>query len=247
MAVSATLAPRLYVGSFNWTTAANQIDVGATMATQDATTFEFAEGGFTNAVAGLKTFEFNATGLQDYDGATSFDAWLRANWGSYHALSCAYLGSATGNACIIGYGQMGGYRPFNAQVGAVPTTVGTLTGGRFGEGQVTAVASSAISSTGNSTPVQLGAISASQSVYAAIHVVAASGSTPSLTPRIQSASTSGGSYTNRGSAGSALADVGEQWLSTNLGSAVTDTWWRLSWTVSGSTPSFSVFAALAII
>ncbi len=247
MAVSATLAPRLYVGTWNWTTSANQIDVGATMATQPATTFEYVEGGFTTAVAGLKTFEFNSTGLQDYDGATAFDAWLRANWGSYHAVSCAYEGSALSNKCVVAYGQMGGYRPFNAQVGAIPTTVGTVSGGRFGEGQVTAVATSAITATANSTPVQLGATSAAQSVYAAIHVVAASGTTPSLTPQIQSASTSGGSYTNRGSAGTAFSAAGEQWLATSTGAAITDTWWRIAWTVSGTSPSFSVFAALAII
>lgn len=245
MAVSATLAPVIYIGGQNWTTTASQAEFGVSVATQDVTTFEYAAGGFTNSVAGLKTLGFNTTNFVDY-ADDALDEWLRSNYGTQRVVSIAYVGAATGNGAAVAYGLLNGYTPFNAQVGAVPTTVGTVDGGTFGEGQVTLISSTSLSSTTSSTPVQLGATSATQQVVAAIHVLSASGTTPSLTCRIQSASTSGGSYTNRGSAGTALSAAGDQWLTSGVG-AVTDTWWKLSLTISGTTPVFSAFAALAIV
>lgn len=245
MTVSATLAPVIYIGGLNWTTTASQAEFGADIAVQDVTTFEYAAGGFTNSVVGLKTLAFNTTNFVDY-ASGALDEWLRSNYGSQRVVSIAYVGAATGNGCAVGYGLLNGYRPFNAAVGAVPTTVGTVDGGTFGEGQVTLVSSTSLTTTTSSTPVQLGATSASQQVVAAIHVLSASGTTPTLTCRIQSASTSGGSYTNRGSAGTALSAAGDQWLTSGVG-AVTDTWWKLTLTITGTTPVFSAFAALAIV
>jgi hypothetical protein len=246
MAVSATLAPEIYIGGQRWTTTANQAEFGVDIATLDVTTFDYAAGGFTNSVAGLKTLAFNTTNFQDYaDGA--LDTWLRSNYGTQRVVSIAYVGAATGNGAAIGYGLLGGYRPFNAAVGAVPTTVGTVDSGTFAEGQVSLISTTSLTATTSSTPVQIGAISATQQVVAAIHVLSASGTTPTLTCRIQSASTSGGSYTNRSASGTALSAPGDQWLTTGTGTAVTDTWWKLSLTITGTTPVFSAFATLAIV
>jgi hypothetical protein len=244
--VSALLAPKIYIGGHNWTTTASQAEFGADIATNDVTTFEYAEGGFTNSVVGLKTLAFNTTNFMDYaDGALG--TWLRSNYGSQRVVSIAYVGAATGNACAVGYGLLGGTRPFNAAVGAVSTTVGTVEGGTFGEGQVSLVSTTSLTATTNSTPVEIGAISATQQVVAAIHVLSVSGTTPTLTCRIQSAATSGGSYTNRAAAGTALSAPGDQWQTTGVGTAVTDTFWRVSLAITGTTPVFSAFVTLARI
>ena len=93
------------------------------------------------------------------------------------------------------------------------------------------------------TPVQLVQLAATQYIVAAIHIFDYSG-TGTLTFQIQSSSSSGGSYTNRGSAGTALSAAGAQWLSaTSI--TTTNTWWRLNVTASAS-PSATVLASLAI-
>ncbi|MFK5282069.1 hypothetical protein ACI3PL_21175, partial [Lacticaseibacillus paracasei] len=82
------------------------------------------------------------------------------------------------------------------------------------------------------TPVQIGALTSTLYVVAAVYVSAYSG-TGTITCQLQSAAMSGGSYTNRGSAGAAISAVGAQWI-TATGLTVTDTWWRLNITASAS-------------
>lgn len=239
----AVVSPKILVGSYNWTSNASQAEVGADVATQDVTTFEFAANGFTNAVPGLKAFVFNSSGYND-NAVGALDEWLRSNYGTRRVVSVALTGETTTAPAVVANGLLGGYRTVNASVGGVPTTVGTVSDGVFAEGQVTTVSTSTLTATANSTPVNIGAVAAGRSIYAAIHVVSVTGTTPSLTAQIQSSTTSGGAYTNRGTAGSALTAAGDQWLS--AAGAFTDTWWRIAYTISGTTPVFTVFAALAI-
>jgi hypothetical protein len=111
------------------------------------------------------------------------------------------------------------------------------------EGQVTRSDATNITATTTTTPVQIGALTSSLYVVAAVHVSAYSG-TGTITCQLQSAPTSGGSYTNRGSAGAAISAVGAQWI-TATGLTVTDTWWRLNITASAS-PVATVLASIAI-
>jgi hypothetical protein len=91
--------------------------------------------------------------------------------------------------------------------------------------------------------VQLGTLGATQYVVAAVHVFTYSG-TGNITCQVQSSSTAGGSYTNRGSAGAAISAAGAQWI-TATGITTTDTWWRITVTASAS-PVATVLASLAI-
>lgn len=96
------------------------------------------------------------------------------------------------------------------------------------------------SSTG--TAYQLGAISAAQRMFCSAHVTLTSGTSEQLVLKLQSSATEGGSYTDRITFTTAT-DITSQWSS--VVGAVTDTWWRASWTISGSdTPTFQ-FAMVA--
>lgn len=99
-------------------------------------------------------------------------------------------------------------------------------------------------SSSNVTGVSLGAASSTQTIYSALHVFSASGSTPSLTVKLRSSSTLGGTYTDR-ITHSAFASAGSELAS--LAGAVTDTYWRADWTISGSTPSFTFALVAAIV
>lgn len=105
--------------------------------------------------------------------------------------------------------------------------------------------------TGTGTIIQLGAVPAGKRVYANLHVLSVSGTgSPTLTAKIQSAAAVGfASPTDRGSfaaaTGTSTTLGGGQAIRTD-GSAITDQYWRLSWTISGTTPSFLFLASFGI-
>lgn len=101
------------------------------------------------------------------------------------------------------------------------------------------------SATGTGTIIQLGAVAANKRVYANLHVLSATGTTPSITVKVQSAALVGfGSPTDRLSFAAKTAAGGEALRSD--GTAITDQFWRVSYTVSGTTPSFLFLVAFGI-
>jgi hypothetical protein len=83
-------------------------------------------------------------------------------------------------------------------------------------------------------------------MYAALHVLSVAGTaTPTITARVESSvDNTFASPTTRLTFAAATA-VSGQTLRT-AGTAITDTWWRVAWTISGTTPSFLFAAALGI-
>ena len=101
------------------------------------------------------------------------------------------------------------------------------------------------SASGNTTGRQLGAVSATQSVYASIHVWSVAGtSTPTLTAKIQSDDNSSfTSATDRITMSSATAITSEY---KSQAGAITDDYWRVNWTVSGTSPIFKAIVSIGI-
>jgi hypothetical protein len=78
---------------------------------------------------------------------------------------------------------------------------------------------------------------------AALHVFAVSGTTPSATVTVQSSATQGGSYTTRGTF-AAQTTVGKQYIVVPI--STTDQWYRATFTLSGSSPSFTAAVSAAV-
>ena len=98
--------------------------------------------------------------------------------------------------------------------------------------------------TGNGTARQLGAIASGATLYAALHVLAADGTSPTLDIDIESDDNSGMTTpTTRGSFTQATA-IGAQWV--EVAGAVTDDWWRVAYTIGGTSPSFKFIVILGI-
>lgn len=102
-----------------------------------------------------------------------------------------------------------------------------------------------ITTTGNGTGFQLGAVLAAQKVYGALHVLSIAGtSTPTITALLQSSvDNTFAAPTTRLSFTAATA-VGAQFLS--AAGAITDQWWRISYTISGSSPVFGFVLSVGI-
>jgi hypothetical protein len=99
--------------------------------------------------------------------------------------------------------------------------------------------------TGVGTSLQLGALAEGQNMYANLHVLSVSGTAaPTLTMTVHSDNATGfPSTTLRGSFAAKTAVGGE---SIRIAGPITDDWWRLSWTISGTNPSFLFLVSMGI-
>lgn len=97
---------------------------------------------------------------------------------------------------------------------------------------------------GNGGAWQLGSVGASQRMYAALHVLAVSGGSPSLAVKIQSDDASGFASPTDRIVFAAKTAAGYEWASAS--GPIADDWWRVSFTISGTSPSFTFVVAAGI-
>lgn len=192
-------------------------------------------------IGGVKSVAWSAEVMQDF-AALGLDEREYALLGAKAPLSLLPAGSTYGSVAHAMEAVSLAYTPLRAEHGQL--AMGVLGGNGSGvavRGACLHPPATARTSSASGTAIQVGAVSATQRMYGALHVTAASGTTPSLTVKIQSSATEGGSYTDRITF-TAATDVTYQW--SNVAGAVTDTWWRVTWTISGTDPSFE-FAVVA--
>lgn len=110
----------------------------------------------------------------------------------------------------------------------------------------TLMAKGSKNSTGNGTGRQLGAVSSTQNLHAALHIISASGTTPTLDVTIESDATNtfGGGETTEITFDQASA-IGAQYKT--AAGAITNTYYRVTWTLGGSSPVFNIVVLVGII
>lgn len=155
-------------------------------------------------------------------------------------------GAAAGDVAFFMRALQASYAPFEAPVGE-------LHGGSFAaegdagyrlvRGQVF-VAPGSRTASFNSSVIELGAVSSEQRLVAALHVLSASGTTPTLTAIVKSAAAADFlSPTNRLSFAQATAPTSE--LLTVVG-PITQAFYRVDVTIGGTTPNFSLVCVVGI-
>ena len=100
------------------------------------------------------------------------------------------------------------------------------------------------SSTGAGTARVLGAATATQTVYAAIHCTAVTGTNPTCTVKVQCDTVGFASPTDVFSFDQ-LTGIGNEYK-TKVG-PYTETYWRLYWTVGGTSPHFTLHGVVGIL
>lgn len=99
--------------------------------------------------------------------------------------------------------------------------------------------------TGHGSAFQLGAISASQYLYANLHVLSVAGTAaPTITVTIESDSDSNFNTPTDRLAFAAATAIGGQ--AGRTAGAITDTWFQAKWTISGTNPSFLFLVTMGI-
>jgi len=92
---------------------------------------------------------------------------------------------------------------------------------------------------GNGTAFQVGAVLATEKLHAILHVIAASGSTPTLDVKVQSDDASGFASPTDQITFTQKTAIGSQ-LATPVSGAITDDWWRVNFTIGGGSPSWMI-------
>lgn len=216
------------------------LDFGAEM--KDATVF-----GNTNRVnkAGLKTVAAAVRGFYDAAGSAGEpDSALFSRIGTQGlpvsmmpdrtAGERAFLFKSTGAVYEIG-GEIGELLPYSLDLqGAGALVRGTLM-----------LDGSSVGSSGNGSAVQVGAVASGQAMYAALHVLAASGSSPTLDVVVESDDASGMSSATTRITFAQATGVTAEWAS--VAGAITDDWWRISYTIGGGSPSFDFVVTIGIL
>lgn len=99
--------------------------------------------------------------------------------------------------------------------------------------------------TGTGTPYLVGAPLEGQAIYATLHVLSVAGTAaPTITVAVESDDAVGfASPATRATFNPATAKGGQ---AVKIAGPITDSYWRVKWTISGTTPSFLFLAALGI-
>lgn len=240
MTVAALVDASIYGGGYDFTTDTNNVKLAADVAEKDATTF--ASGGWSEVAAGLNAASLEVSGFwQTGTGQVDPTAWtnLAADGVPFTVTPTEVEGDVayflnTVETSYSLFGPVGELTPFSIKS---PHTRGGygLIRGKLAKGKGNVSATGALGSA-----VQLTAASATQYVYAVLHVFTA-GTT--ITVQVQSDDASNfPSATTVGTIGPITTAGGT--LLTRVAGPITDDWYRLN--VSAITGTFSVAGAIAV-
>lgn len=231
----------LWVAQYPLSGTANSLALGISSALQENTALNATA---VSRVGGLQVIAFQAEGYWD-DGA---DAVLNDRLGlSNVPVTIAPIGSSVGDRAFVARVATADYQPMGGAVGELSlfSVGGEGSGVPVGRGSI--LHNATRTATGNAPAgVQVGALSSTQSLYAALHITAVAGTNPSLTVKVQSDDNSGfTSPTDRitftaANATDNLAQFG------SVAGAITDDYWRVTYTISGTNPSFTFVLSAGI-
>ena len=206
----------------------------------DATTIN--SGGFRERLGGLKDSTLQLDGFYEA-GANKPDALLGASIGN-ELIVTTVPDAGVGNTAYFMKSRLFSYQMFGAVGEIAPFSISkSQSDDEVVQGKIEI--DGALTATGNSTGVQLGAVGSTEKIYVAIHCTAVSGtSTPTVTFKLQS--DDNGSFTSPTDVitFSDITAIGADYQS--AAGAITDDYWRLNYTISGTSPSFSIHATIGI-
>lgn len=240
------LDSRLFVAGADLSGSNNKVEISESAEAKGTTNFR--SGGAEENLAGISSVEISASGQWEAGSAGEVDD---AFWAGRRALepwSAGPTGAsdlAPGNLMWLTkalrtkanyFGGVGDVAAWDAAAKGTWPLV---------RGQSAHASGVPRTANGNGTAVQLGAVATGQHLYANLHVLSISGTaTPTITAKIQSDNGSGfPSATDVGSFAARTAVGGE---SIRVAGPITDDWFRVSWTITGTTPSFLFLVAFGI-
>jgi predicted secreted protein len=237
---------RIFADNTDLTTMSNKVEISAEVEEKDTTNFGSVDSNgrlWKEVLGGVASWKLSAGGQWEALDMTKVDDQAWADLGSVSAWTVAMDGNV-GTAAYVGKAIESNYQLLGAYGDVAPWSANSSGTGAMARGAILHPPGTARTSTGNGTSVLLIASPAGKVVVANLHVLSVSGTTPSLTVKVQSDDNVGfTSPTDQGTFTAATAVGGQSLL---VSTAITDTYWRAAWTISGTTPSFLFVVSLGI-
>jgi hypothetical protein len=234
---------RIFTGGADLTSSSNKVGIDPEYAAEDVT--NFGSGGWAEVTAGLASSEIEGGGQWEAGDASKVDDNRWASLGGLSAWSITPGGASVGTLAYFTKALDGEYSLGDEVGKVVPWSAKAMGSWPVVRGQIAHDPGTARTATGTGAGAQVGAVAAGKQLYAALHVLSIAGtSTPTITAAIESApDNTFGAPTTRLTFAAATA-LGGQIL--RVPGAITDTWWRPKWTISGTGPSFLFVVAFGI-
>lgn len=245
MAKQVLLDVRLFAGAADLSGWSNKIELIDKIEDKDVTNWR--SGGAKELIGGLETVEIKASGQWEAGDPGKIDDLMWADKRVVEPVTLTptgasdlsaggpvYLTRALRNDGVIG-GQVGDVFPWSADwSGSWPLARGVVSN-----------ASGVIRTTsGFSGGFNLGALTGSFDLYSTLHILSVAGTTPSLIVTVQSSvDNTFAAPTTRATFSTFTARGGQALM---VQGPVTDAWWRVGWTIAGTTPSFQFISAIGI-
>jgi hypothetical protein len=205
--------------------------------------------GWTTVVGGLKSGSVDMELMADFaDGLNDEQIW--SYLGANDTAHSVVTNSADGSKAYLFKGIPLSYKIIDGAPGelAMASISGRSASSPVVRGKLLHPGSASRTASSVGTGRELGAVTATQRVYAALHVLSVSGTSPTLDVIVQS--DDNGSFTtptSRITFSQANATANRQQFSSVAG-AITDTHWRVSYTIGGSaTPTFAFAVTVGIV
>jgi hypothetical protein len=233
---------KVFYGQFDITGDLNQVRLDYSAEAKDKTTFGATTNGTRVHQGGQKIVAFSMGGLMQEDTAAIGKVIFDRVGVNDVVLSAIPQGNAVANVAYFFKSLTAKFSPgakvgdlyaFNAN--AVASGHQPLVRGRLEHAKAQRTA------TGTTTGSQLGALSATQRLYCALHVFSGTGT---MDLAVQSDDNSG--FTSATSRLSMTQATGATSELKSVAGAITDDWWRVSYTLASS-PDFTFAVALAIL
>ncbi len=234
---------RLLLNGFDLSSHTQSVTLELTADDVDVTPIN--SGGFRSRIAGLSDATLNASGFFEA-GSAKPDALLGVSSGAELIGTVSATSSAGDNAYFLKSRQFT-YNIGGAVGDAMPFSISNANSSdRAVKGTIMIDDSANLTASGNSTGRNLGAVASTKSLFVAAHVVSISGtSAPTLALKVQSDDNSGFTSATDRITLSNFTAVGAQYA--KVAGAITDTHFRVNYTITGTNPSFKTFITVGIV
>jgi hypothetical protein len=195
---------------------------------------------------GLRNFQWASAGRTDFDNENIDERLGLSALGSNTPIMVGPNGPADGARCYLAEGVAMSMK-VGLKVGeTAPYDIMCQGRGRnVSRGRIMHPGATTRTTSGTGSIVQLGAVTAAQLLHASLHVVAASGTTPTLVVKVQSAAVIGfGSPTDRITFTTAAGITTAEYRT--VAGAIADQFWRVTWAVTGGSPNYRFAVGVGI-
>lgn len=244
------LNARMFVGGADLTGYNNKIELDSTVEEKEATAFAPSGDVWKEVLGGIRSASLQASGQTAADD-TVLGLPDDTNWGNLGAVVGHTVCPAT--AAVSSLAWLSGFLKTSYTLGGAVGDVAPWQGNASGawplvRGVVAHDPGTARTTTGTGTAIQIAVSSpgvpSGKQLYAALHVLSVSGTTPSLTVAVQTDDNAG--FTTPATALTFTAATAKGGQILRVAGPITDNYVRASWTISGTSPSFLFLLSVGV-